>query len=93
MALEQELQTYYRELPNLREQEGEFILIHHRTVAGVWDTLEQALDAGYERFGPGEPFLVKKLQAEEKPVLLPYDLSLFPHATPIPAAHGKLRGD
>jgi hypothetical protein len=65
MALEKEMQTYERELPNLLQQEGKFALIHGVEVGGVYDTYEDALKAGYEKYGLG-PFLVKRIQAVEQ---------------------------
>ena len=65
MALEQEIKTYERELPNLLQHEGKFALIHGDEVAGVYDTYEDALKAGYEKYEL-KPFLVKRIQAIEQ---------------------------
>ena len=65
MSLEQEMQTYERELPHLLPQEGKFALVHGSDVAGVYDTYDDALKAGYEKYGLG-PFLVKRIQAVEQ---------------------------
>lgn len=65
MALEKETQTYERELANLLQQEGKFALIHEDEVGGVYDTYEDALKGGYEKYGLG-PFLVKRIQAVEQ---------------------------
>ena len=65
MALEKELATYRRQLPHLLASEGKYSLICGDEVAGVWDTYEDALRAGYERFGL-EPFMVKQILATER---------------------------
>ena len=65
MALEQEMKTYQRELPSLLQHEGKFALIHEDEVAGPYDTYEDALKAGYEKYDL-RPFLVKRIQAIEQ---------------------------
>jgi hypothetical protein len=45
MALEKELETYHRELPNMLTNEGKYVLIHEDDVAGFWDTYEDRLEA------------------------------------------------
>jgi hypothetical protein len=67
-ALERELKTYCRELPRLLREEGKYVVIRDQEVAGTWATYEDALQAGYERFGL-VPFLVKKIQANGDPLL------------------------
>lgn len=63
-ALEKELRTYRRELPRLlAEGEGKFAIIHDQEVAGTWDTYEDALQAGFDRYQL-TPFLVKKIAAD-----------------------------
>ena len=65
MALEKELETYKRKLPELKEQEGKFALIQGDELVGVFSTYEDALQAGYKQFALN-PFLVKKIQAVEQ---------------------------
>lgn len=65
MALEKEIETYNRELPNLLEQQGKFVVIHENDVVGVFVSYEDALKLGYEKCGL-KPFLVKKIQAVEQ---------------------------
>jgi phosphoserine phosphatase len=70
MALEQELETFHRELPELladARNVGRYVLIHGDKVGGVYATSDQALEAGYEKFGL-DPFLVK-LIAEHEPII------------------------
>ena len=66
MALENELATYQRELPALLvSAAGKFVLIHGREVAGVYDTYQDAISAGYARFQL-EAFLVKQVAVTEQ---------------------------
>jgi len=71
MALEKEMETYRRKLPELLAHEGQYVLIGGRTVVGVYPNREEALLAGYERFNPLGGFLVKKIEAVEKPHVIP----------------------
>jgi hypothetical protein len=77
VALEREMETFRRELPKLLQTESnhdKFVLIHDDKVDSVWDTVEEALDAGYERFGLGV-FLVKTITEHEKPVYFSRNLT------------------
>lgn len=65
MALEKEQATYDRELQNLLGSEGKYALVHGEEVVGVYDTYNDALQIGYDRFGLN-PFLVKRIQAVEQ---------------------------
>ncbi len=70
MALERELETFARELPTLLQQQenhGKYALIRAEAVDSIWATKEEALAAGYDRFGL-ETFLVKEVVEHEKPV-------------------------
>jgi hypothetical protein len=65
MALEKEIATYDRELPNLlREHAGKFVLIHGEQIDSFWRTEDEAYLAGCDRFGV-EPFLVMPVKVEE----------------------------
>jgi hypothetical protein len=64
MALERELQTYQRKLPELLGRKGHFVLIQGDTVAGVWNTYKEALEQGYAHFEL-TPFLVKRIEEHE----------------------------
>jgi hypothetical protein len=44
----------------LKNGEGQFVVIRGEEIAGVWPTYEEALAAGYQRFGL-TPFLVKQV--------------------------------
>src|SRR6266478_8234421 len=68
MALENELETFRRELPRLLAVEGnrgKFALISGERVDSVWGTVDAGLEAGYDRFGL-KPFLVKEVTEHEK---------------------------
>lgn len=69
MALEQELNAFRRELPALLSdpaRRGTFVLVHGDAVAGCYPTFDDALAAGYDRFGLS-PFLVKEVTDREEP--------------------------
>lgn len=69
MALEAELDTFRRELPGLLaspENRGKYALVHGDAVAGLFPTFDDALSAGYDRFGL-VPFMVKELTDIEHP--------------------------
>lgn len=65
MALEQELATYKTKLPELKGNEGKFVLIHGTEIAGTFTSYEDAIKEGYARFKL-EPFLVKQIQVIEQ---------------------------
>jgi hypothetical protein len=65
MALEAELETFQKRLPELLANEGKFALIRGDDVS-VWPNAEAAIDAGYERYGLGQ-FLVKEIAEHEVP--------------------------
>jgi len=66
MALEKELETYRLKLPELRAEEGKFVLIHDQEVVGTYTSYEDAIKAGYAKYGVSSPFLVKQIQANEQ---------------------------
>lgn len=68
MALEREWKTFLNEMPHLLHegQRGKYVLIQGETVHGVWDTLDEALAAGYDRFGVA-PFLAQEIDDNPKP--------------------------
>jgi hypothetical protein len=63
--LDQEIATYQRHLPELLEQQGKFVLIKGNEVAGTFDSYQDALTAGYQRFKLGS-FLVKQISLTER---------------------------
>lgn len=65
MALETELETLKRELPNLLAEEGKYVVVAGDKIIGVYAAYEDALAVGYEKCGL-KPFMVKKIQAIEQ---------------------------
>ncbi len=69
MSIEQEWQTFQRELPRLLEDpanQGKYVLIHGDAVDSIWPTLDAGLEAGYNRFGL-KPFIVQEINANPEP--------------------------
>lgn len=65
MTLERELATYKQKLPELKEHEGKFVLIHGDDVVDTFSSYEDAIKEGYAKFKL-EPFLVKRIQSFER---------------------------
>jgi hypothetical protein len=65
MVLEQELETYKNKLPELVQYEGKFVLIHGTEVIDVFESYEDAIKVGYQRFAL-DNFLVKQVQTVEQ---------------------------
>ncbi len=63
-ALTQELKTYEANLAGWADRQGQFVLIRGRDILGFYPCHDDALEAGYDRFGSG-PFLVKQILADE----------------------------
>jgi len=64
MPLEKELETYRKKLPELKIQEGKFVLIHGEEIVDFFSTYEDAIKSGYQHYKL-EPFLVKRIHATE----------------------------
>jgi hypothetical protein len=64
-TLDRELKTYKDKLPELKDQEGKFVLIQGEKVE-IYGTYEDAVKAGYEQYGLQTPFLVKQIHAIEQ---------------------------
>ena len=68
-AIAREQETFRRELPALLatpEMAGRYVLIHGDVVAGPFESFDEALGAGYDRFELA-PFLVKQVVSAERP--------------------------
>jgi hypothetical protein len=65
MALEKELATYNENLPQWKDNEGKFVLIHGEEVAGFYTSYEDAIKGGYEKYRL-TPFLVKQINSFEQ---------------------------
>jgi len=64
MALEHERKVYETHLMDLLANEGKYILVRGDDIAGPWDSYVEALQHGYDLYGP-VPFLLKKIQRSE----------------------------
>ena len=64
MPLERELTTYSEKLEELKQHTGKFVLIQGDDVIDVFAAYEDAIKAGYAKFGL-EPFLVNQINAAE----------------------------
>ena len=78
MALEKEMETFKAELPRLiAEAQGKFALVREDKVEGVYDTFQDAVKAGYDKFGL-TPFMVKQIVATERIQHFSRDLAQCP---------------
>src|SRR4051812_12063307 len=68
-----ELATYQRELPRLLTEgaEGRWVLVQGDVVISVWDTFNDTIQAGYDRFGR-TPFLVQQVSSEQRLAQTPW---------------------
>jgi hypothetical protein len=66
MALEKELETYQNKLPELKAQEGKFVLIQGDQIVDTYSTYEDAIKVAYSKFGVNTPFLVKQIRTLEQ---------------------------
>src|SRR5262249_37069323 len=66
-SLKPQWSVYQRELPNLLAdgQEGKWALVSAERVEGLFDTDEEAAEAGCARFGLDIPFLIHEVRAVE----------------------------
>lgn len=64
MALEVEKHTYQEHLAELQGQIGKYVLIQSDQIVDVYAAYEDALKAGYERFGLGG-FMVRRIETPE----------------------------
>ncbi len=70
MPLEKELQTYLRERPGwvAGGKFGLWVAISGDEVIGLFNDMDAALAAGYERVGLDTPFMVRQVAESEPPV-------------------------
>jgi hypothetical protein len=69
MALEREMETFARQLPDLLkdpQNQGQFALVRGNEVAGIFPTFDAALSVGYDKYQL-DPFLVKEVTERELP--------------------------
>jgi hypothetical protein len=74
--IKQEIRTYLRELPRLLADgnEGKFVLIKGDEVLSIWDTFDDAYQAGRERFPLHVAFLAQPIDPLDLTRLFPEDL-------------------
>lgn len=72
--LDIELQTYRQQLPNLLDKIGKYAVIKGADLLGVYDSYEDALKFGYDKFKL-EPFLVKRIAPAEQVAFFTRDFS------------------
>ncbi len=82
MALEKELETLKRELPNLLADEGKYVVVSGDQILGTYAAYEDALMVGYDKCGL-KPFLVKKIQSVEQVQFFSRDLCFEPCHTSV----------
>lgn len=64
--LKTELETFeLHKQELLAAHHGKFVLIRGAEIVGIWDTYEDALKSGYEKYGISEPFLVTRISGIE----------------------------
>ena len=75
--LEREIETYRRELPNLLDKVGSYVVIHGDAVLGVYACEHDAMLIGYEKVGMDTPFLCRKIAAQEEVMTTFLDPEIF----------------
>lgn len=79
-TLAKELDVYNRLLPSLLADPakvGKYVLIHGDVFAGVFSTQDEAIEAGYDRFGV-VPLLAKKISEKEPLLFFPRMINRCP---------------
>jgi len=68
-SAEREWATFCREYPRLVAEghKGRWALVRGESLVGVFDSEDEAFDAGYEQFGLNS-FMVQPITTEERPV-------------------------
>ncbi len=80
--LNEEIKTYERNKDNLvKESNGKYVLIKGNEIIGIYDTQNDAIKVGIDKFG-NTPFLVKKIEAVEQP--MNFTSNLIKLETPCP---------
>ncbi len=84
MSLEKELQTYQRQRPGWvgAGRTGEWVVIHGEEVIGFYKSLDEALQAGYDRFGLDELFMARQIAEVDRPIHTSRRAVHVPHHPP-----------
>ena len=77
--LKKEIETYNNLLPGLLKDQGKFALIHGDSLTGIYETYDDAITIGYDKFGVNSLFLVKKISASEQIQFFTRDLDTSCH--------------
>lgn len=72
-TLDRELKTYADHLSGLTGEAGKYVLIQDGSVEGTYDSYEDALKVGYDKFGL-KAFLVKQIAPAERILSFSRDL-------------------
>ena len=64
MPFEKEMATYDANLIDLLGSQGKYVLILGDEISGPFDTFDEALDVGYDKYGLA-PFMVKQIHKAE----------------------------
>jgi hypothetical protein len=76
--LKKEMETFEQNRERLMaESLGKFVLIRGDEIDGVWDTYQDALAAGYKKYGL-DPFLVKRILGTESLQFFTRDVVVCP---------------
>lgn len=70
-----EIENSYYELHRdewLVDHEGTYVVIREREVLGFYTDYDEAVSAGYVKYGVGEtaPFMVKAVRKEDTPIMM-----------------------
>ena len=81
MSLDIELQTYLRERPGwvAAGLTGQWVVIHGADVVGFYKSLDEALQAGYDRFGLDELFMARQIAEVDHPIHASRRAAHVPH--------------
>jgi hypothetical protein len=74
-----ELDTYHRELGRLLAEghAGRWVVVKGNEVVSTWDTFDDAIQVGYDRFGQ-TPFLVQQVLAQQPVAQQPWQRASCP---------------
>ncbi len=78
IKLRAEQATYEKNRDQLvAKHDGKYVLIHGEQIDGAWETYEDALKAGYEKYGL-KPFMVKQVSGTENVFYFMRDIPVCP---------------
>ena len=89
MALEREVETYRRKLPELLPEKGKYVLIFGDEVEGIFESSDAAIEAGYGRH-LDEAFLVRQIAEKRASDVHRKEPPTMPYATISLNEHGAV---